>query len=78
MVKYKHDPFGAGLGGIALVILAVLMFAMIPGIRESVVIVLKGVVAWGLIIGAIALLAISGLVLSEQRKEKKAEKVEKA
>ena len=74
MVKYKHDPFGAGLGGIALVILAVLMFAMIPGIRESVVIVLKGVVAWGLIIGAIALLAISGLVLLQSRKDKKAKK----
>ena len=78
MVKYKHDPFGAGLGGIALLILAVLMIEIIPGIGESVAIVLKGVVALGLIVGAIALLAISGLVLSEQRKEKKAKKVEKA
>ena len=78
MVKYKHDPFGAGLGGISLVILAVLMFETIPGIRESVAIVLKGVLALGLIVGAIALLAIAGLVLSEQRKEKKAKKVEKA
>ena len=78
MVKYKHDPFGAGLGGIALLILAVLLLAMVPGIRESIAIVLKGVVALGLIVGAIALLAISGLVMSQSRKEKKAKKVEKA
>jgi hypothetical protein len=78
MVKYKHDPFGAGLGGIALLILAVLMCEFIPGIGESIAIVLKGVIALGLIVGAIALLAIAGLVMSRSRKEKKAKKVEKA
>jgi len=77
MVKYKHDPFGAGLGGIALLILAVLLLSS-SLIRASLVTVLVGGIGLLLIVGAIALLAIAGLVLSESRKEKKAKKVEKA
>ncbi|VUT25740.1 MAG: hypothetical protein MASP_01138 [Candidatus Methanolliviera sp. GoM_asphalt] len=74
MVKYKHDPFGAGLLGIALAILAVLLFAFSSGVRASFVTVLVGGIALLLIVGAIALFVVMGLVLSEQRKEKKAKK----
>jgi protein-S-isoprenylcysteine O-methyltransferase Ste14 len=74
MVKYKHDPFGSGLLGIVLAILAVLLFAFSSGVRASFVTVLVGGIGLLLIVGAIALLAISGLVLLQSRKEKKAKK----
>jgi len=73
MAKYKHDPIGAGLGGISLAILAFLLYTLVPITKEAFVTVFTGVVFLSLVVGAIAMFVVAIIVLVQTSKEKKME-----
>lgn len=74
MAKYKHDAIGAGLGAIALAILAFLLYVLVPITKEAFVMVFTGGVFLLLVVGAIALFVVAIIVLVEKTTETKIDK----
>lgn len=74
MAKYKHDAIGAGLGAIALAILAFLLYILVPITKEAFVMVFTGGVFLLLVVGAIALFVVAIIVLVQKKEDTKTDK----
>jgi len=74
MAKYKHDAIGAGLGAIALAILAFLLYILVPITKEAFVMVVTGGVFLLLVVGAIALFVVAIIVLVQKKEDTKTDK----
>lgn len=74
MAKYKHDAIGAGLGAIALAILAFLLYILVPITKEAFVMVVTGGVFLLLVVGAIALFVVAIIVLVQKKEDTKMDK----
>ncbi|HIH77842.1 MAG TPA: hypothetical protein HA341_02805 [Halobacteria archaeon] len=74
MAKYKHDAIGAGLGAIALAILAFLLYILVPITKEAFVMVFTGGVFLLLVVGAIALFVVAIIVLVQKKEDTKMDK----